>query len=95
MNTLKNQMNQELEQQKEGPVPPPTTGESQPGAEEQRTTLNEIDELKKLKLVKGVKFGLSVARAARIVELPTPSARLALRDYAQSKRAKLDKYNVS
>ena len=88
-------MNQEVEEQKEAPVPAPTAGESQPDADEQRK-LQFIDELKKLKLVQGVKFGLSVGRAARIVNLPISIAHLVLRNYVQSKRAKLDdKYNVS
>ena len=82
-------MNQEEEERKEVPVAAPTTGESLPGADEQR--LQHIDELKKLKLVQAVKFGLSVARAARIAKLAKPSdAHFVLQDYEQSKRARLD-----
>ena len=87
-------MNKEIEEQKEGPVPAPIAGESEPAAEDQHTN-QHIDELKKLKLVQGVKFGLSVGRAARIAKLASPSAHLVLRSYKQSKRAKLDEYNVS
>ena len=82
-------MNQEEEERKEVPVAAPTTGESLPDADEQR--LQHIDELKKLKLVRAVKLGLSVARAARIAKLAKPSAaHLVLQNYEQSKRARLD-----
>ena len=86
--------NKAKEEQKEAPVPAPKTGESQPDADAQRQ-LQFIDELKKLKLVQGVKFGLSVGRAARIVKLASTSAHLVLKHYEQSKRAKLDEWNVS
>ena len=83
-------MNKEIEEHKEGPVPAPIAGESEPAAEDQH-----IEELKQLKLVQGVKFGLSVGRAARIVKLASTSAHLVLKHYEQSKRAKLDEWNVS
>ena len=47
-----------------------TTGESDPEVNRKRTH-QHIDEYKKLKLVKAVKLGLSVGRAARIVKMPS------------------------
>ena len=67
----------------------PTTGGSQPSAGGKRPYRN-IDEAKKLKLVRAVKLGLSVGRAARIVKMSTPCAHLVLRECEQSKRARLD-----
>ena len=75
-------------------MPAPTTGESQPDADDQHK-LQFIDEFKKLKLLQGVKFGLSVGRAARMVKLASTSAHLVLKNYEQSKRARLDEWNVS
>ena len=87
-------MHQEVEEQKEAPVPAPTTGEFKPAADDQHK-LQHINEFKTLKLLQGVKFGLSVGRAARIAKLPTPNAHFVLTHYEHSKRAKLDEYNVS
>ena len=84
-------MSQDSEEQKDVPTAnaaAPTTGESQPNADDQDQH-QHIDDHKKRKLLRAVKMGLSIGCAGRIAVMSTPSANLILKNYKQTKRQKI------
>ena len=67
-------------------------GESQPKVDNIRQ-YQQIDEVKKQKLIKAVDFGLSVGRAGKVFKMSTASANLVMKNYKQTKRMRVDPQN--